>query len=49
VAIAFQDATSDVFIFDRKEVAEAADEILNENGIRFPSSPDVKDLLKEAR
>jgi S1-C subfamily serine protease len=48
-SIRFQDVTSGVLVFDRKEVLDSAEEILNENGIRFPCSADLKDLLQAPR
>ena len=46
--ITFSDKGSGVFVFDRKEVQDAAEEILNENGIRDACSDDLKDVFKAA-
>ncbi len=46
--ITFLDRTSEVFVFDRKEIREAAEEILNENGIRDAWSDDLRDVFQVA-
>ncbi len=46
IVITFADKNSEVFVFDRKEVEESAEEILNENGIRDAFSDDLKDLFR---
>ena len=48
LTITFADKNSEVLVLDRKEVQEAAEEILNENGIRDAHSEDLKDLLRVA-
>ena len=45
VTITFRDKSSEVFVFNVKEVAASREEILNENGIRNACSADLKDLF----
>ena len=47
ITIAFADKNSEILIFDRKEVLDASEEILNENGIRHPFSDDLKGVFPE--
>ena len=42
VTITFADRLTDAFVLDRKKVADATDEILNDNAIRRPYSDDLK-------
>jgi S1-C subfamily serine protease len=49
VVISFQDYTPDALVLDRRQVEEAADEILGENGIRAPYSDDLKSVYQTRR
>ncbi|WZO98438.1 trypsin-like peptidase domain-containing protein [Isosphaeraceae bacterium EP7] len=41
VTIEFDDRSSEILVFNRKEVAEATEEILSDNGVRRQSSDDI--------
>jgi hypothetical protein len=49
IVISFGDRYPDVFVFDRKEVLNASEDVLTENGIRKAYSDDLKPVFESKR
>ncbi len=47
VTIEFAERVSETLVFNRKELMESTETILTDNGIRYPASDDLKDLVAE--
>jgi S1-C subfamily serine protease len=47
ITISFDDRNNETLVFDRKEVQSTSDDILNDNGVRRPSSDDLVSLWEK--